>query len=842
MTKQFTSMTSTPTNTPTTTPTATPATTPTATYATTPTTTPATTTPTTTSTTTSTTTRTTTTPATPATLATPNTQHFNKTAKLLQEHNNKEHHMRKTINFNDNWLFSKPGQEPTPVTLPHTWNAIDGQDGGNDYYRGTGVYTKTFEFPITTCTCPENTCQENSCPENSCPENTCPTNTCPENNSIWLEFNGAAMSAEVFLNDTKICSHQGGYSTFRAEITKYLKKGQNQLKVIVDNSDNNTVYPQKADFTFYGGLYRDVNLIIVPQEHFELGYFGTPGIKVTPIVDLKTGTATVTVETYHNAQSVEITVNNQTQRVENTATFTIENAHLWDGLNDPFLYTATARLDSGDQVSTRFGCRVFEIDPQRGFILNGRPYPLRGVSRHQDLLGKGNALTLADHQTDMAIIRELGANTLRLAHYQHAQAFYDLCDENGLVVWAEIPYITMHMPAGQPNTISQMTELITQNYNHPSIAVWGLSNEITAASQVNEDLLNNHRQLNSLCHRLDPTRKTTMANVFMLDIDSPILEIPDVNSYNLYFGWYLGELEQNDEFFDEYHAKYPDRCIGFSEYGADANPAFQSSHPEKGDYTESYQALYHEHMLALIEKRPWLWATHVWNLFDFAADGRDEGGKHGQNQKGIVTFDRKTRKDAFYLYKAAWNHTTPFVHLCGSRYVDRSESVTEVKVYSNQPEVTLYLDDHFFAKQFGHTIFTFKVPISGSHKLTAIASDCTDTIHINKVSNPNLSYTLSGKAPVTNWFDNNPIDPTCFSVNDKLSDLQSHPQTASIVNQMMAQGAQSRGDVADVVKDNPGLIRMMGRMSLISLLKQGGADPESIKQLNRILQTIKKGD
>ena len=334
------------------------------------------------------------------------------------------------------------------------------------------------------------------------------------------------------------------------------------------------MYPQKADFTFYGGLYRAVNLISVPAEHFELLKDGTPGIKVTPVVDLETKTAFVTVETWHNAADVKITVNGETKTVERRAEFTIENVHLWDGVDDPYLYTATAKLSSGDEVSARFGCRVFHCDPEKGFLLNGRSYPLRGVSRHQDLKGKGNALSYEDHASDMAIIRELGANTLRLAHYQHAQEFYDLCDENGIVVWAEIPYITMHMSAGRKNTLDQMRELITQCYNHPSIAVWGLSNEITAASAVNDDLLENHRLLNDLCHRMDPTRLTTMANVFMLEIDSPILEIPDINSYNLYFGWYLGELEQTDEFFDEYHARFPGKVIGFSEYGADANPAF----------------------------------------------------------------------------------------------------------------------------------------------------------------------------------------------------------------------------------------------------------------------------
>ena len=734
--------------------------------------------------------------------------------------------MRTIHSLNQDWTFIKaehPADVPgVPVTLPHTWNAEDGQDGGDDYHRGKCWYLRDLDRPETT-----------------------------ENSRVWLEFEGAAMTAEVYLNGEKLAEHAGGYSTFRVDLTDHLKD-HNKLAVSVSNARSRTVYPQQADFTFYGGLYREVRLILVPETHFALGYHGGPGLKITPVVDLETRAATVMAEAWvegpANDAEVTFTLAGQTQTVPVAdgcarADFTIENAHLWDGLNDPYLYTAAASLSSGDAVSARFGCRKFEIDPQKGFLLNGRSYPLRGVSRHQDRKGAGSALTPAMMEEDMAIIKELGANTLRLAHYQHAQYFYDLCDENGLIVWAEIPYITMHMHDGRENTLSQMTELVVQNYNHPCIAVWGLSNEITAASAVNEELLENHRALNDLCHKLDTTRPTTMANVFMLDIDSPILEIPDVNSYNLYFGWYLGELEQNDEFFDEYHAKYPDRCIGFSEYGADANPAYQSPTPEKGDYTESYQCVYHEHMLRMIEARPWLWATHVWNLFDFGADGRDEGGKNGENQKGLVTFDRKLKKDAFYLYKAAWNHTEPFVHLCGSRYVDRTEEVTEIKAYSNQNEVSLYLDGKLFATRQGHVVFSFQVPISGEHTIEARAEDCTSVMLVRKVSEPNPAYRKPGRAAstgVTNWFDKGEADPNCYSILDTLGEIRQNPEAAAIIDQMMAKGAESHGEIAETVKDNPALQRMMNRITLVSLLKQSGADEESIKQLNRILQGIKK--
>ena len=727
--------------------------------------------------------------------------------------------MSKTILLNQDWIFSKDGHDEA-VTLPHTWNAVDGQDGGNDYYRGTCHYTKTLTAPEV-----------------------------PAGGRAVLQFDGVAMTAVVSLNGEKLAEHKGGYSTFRVDITDALRPSNNILTVTVDNSDNDTVYPQKADFTFYGGIYRDVTLHIVPAAHFALAANGAVPVKVTPIVtDLAARRCEVTVEAFvTGAQSVTFTLDGQqtTAAVENgtaKAVFTLEHARLWDGLDDPYLYTVTAQLENGESETARFGCRKFEIDPQKGFILNGRPYPLRGVSRHQDRKGAGNAITREMMEEDMALILEMGANTIRLAHYQHAQAFYDLCDEKGVVIWAEIPYITMHMTNGRANTLTQMEELIVQNYNHPCIAVWGLSNEITAASAVNEELLENHRALNELAHRLDPTRLTTMANVFMLEITSPILEIPDVNSYNLYFGWYLGDLDQNDDFFDEYHAKYPDRCIGFSEYGADANPAYQSSTPEKGDYTESYQCVYHEHMAKMIADRPWLWATHVWNMFDFAADGRDEGGKHGENQKGLVTFDRKTKKDAFYLYKAYWSKE-PFVHICGSRYVDRAEDVTEIKVYSNLPEVSLYKDGHLVETQKGDKVFVFKAPITGKHTFEARADGHCSVILVNRVAEPNPDYSMPNRQIVNNWFDGD-IDESCWSIKDNMAAAMADATVGPILNKMNEKNVAARGDVAAAVKDNPALVAMMQRamqrMTIESMLKQAGADVESIKQLNRVLQGIQK--
>ena len=747
--------------------------------------------------------------------------------------------MRNVMELKDNWMFVKEAENAadaalkkgTAVSLPHTWNAVDGQDGGNDYHRGTCWYVTKFQKPELEA-----------------------------GSQVYVEFLGASVIADVYLNGEAVAHHEGGYSTFRVNLTDKLQE-ENVLAVALNNADNNYVYPQKADFTFYGGLYRMVNLIVVPESHFELDYAGGNGIAVTPTVEcdenrVPTGKASVKVETWvtGNADSVVITITGEESESKTVsvvdghaeATFELEHVHLWDGVDDPYLYHAKAELSSGDVTETTFGCRSFYTDPEKGFVLNGRVYPLRGVSRHQDRTGAGNALSYEMHKEDMEIIKEIGANTIRLAHYQHAQEFYDLCDEYGMVVWAEIPYITMHMPNGRANTLSQMEELVVQNYNHPSIVCWGLSNEITAATPVDEDLLENHRLLNDLCHQLDKTRFTTMANVFMQETDSPLLEIPDVNSYNLYFGWYLGELEQNDEFFDEYHAKYPDRCIGFSEYGADANPQYQSTNPTHGDYSETYQTVYHEHMLKMIEERPYLWATHVWNMFDFAADGRDEGGKHGVNQKGLVTMDRKLKKDAFYLYKAYWNKEDAFVHICGSRYVDRKEDTTEVKVYSNQTTVSLYVDGTLLETQDGSRIFRFAVPMTGEHEIVAKAGAEEDSIHIRKVEEANPDYVMGEIKDVINWFDDEPYKPECYSIKDKMSEIKASPKAGAILAELMAQapGAESRGDVAESVKDNPNLVRMMGRMTLESMLghMKDSITEEQVKGLNRMLQQIKKGE
>ena len=749
--------------------------------------------------------------------------------------------MRTILNFNSKWSFTKMATEVPKaidnkwdfVNLPHSWNAIDGQDGDNDYFRGTAYYAKSFM-----------------------------KTDLPNSDLYYLEIRGANSSADVYLNGKALAHHDGGYSTWRVNITDALSDN-NILVIAVDNAANQTVYPQMADFTFYGGLYRDVNIICVNESHFCLDYYGGTGIAVTP--DIKGDSADVKIETFVDnskmGQQLRYTITDmngntvaQTISDDTNVTLNIASVNLWHGRKNPYLYTATVELVEGetviDTVASRFGCRTFKIDPENGFILNGEEYPLRGVSRHQDRWGKGNALSREDHLEDIDLICEMGANTIRLAHYQHDQYFYDLCDERGLVIWAEIPYISKHMPTGRENTISQMKELITQNYNHPSIVVWGLSNEIGIGGS-DEDLLENHRILNDLCHEMDKTRLTTIAAVSMCKIDDPYLQIPDVVSYNHYFGWYGGETDMNGPWFDNFHKKHPNIPIGCSEYGCEALN-WHTSDPRQGDYTEEYQSYYHEELIKQFFSRKYLWATHVWNMFDFGADARNEGGENGQNHKGLVTFDRKYKKDSFYAYKA-WLSDEPFVHLCSKRYIDRVEDVTKITVYSNLPEVELFANGVSIGKkQAEDHFFYFDVENVGETKLTAVAGEYSDESVIRKVDTFNEEYRLKEKGAILNWFDVEAPEGY-LSLNDKMSDV-----LATLQGKMLFMGlaAKFMGGKGKGKKDGkmeamgfevgPEMMSMMGGFTVLRLftLMGGMADikmtKEDLLEINSKLNKIKR--
>ncbi len=754
--------------------------------------------------------------------------------------------MRNVINLNQDWKFiqqdaglpeSLPADWQT-VQLPHSWNAIDGQDGNGSYDRGKYWYAKTFETPKQPL----------------------------PGGKVFVEILAAGQQATVYVNGTEVTYHEGGYSTFRADITSLCKEeGENLLVVACSNEYKDSVYPQSADFTFYGGLYRGVNLISVPEAHFDLEYYGGPGIQVTP-KPCDCGGATFEIVTYVKNTDENFTVLYSVLDAEGKEvasgcrpadstgiTLYVPDAKKWD-IDSPYLYTVKAALqrrnETFDEISTRAGVRSFSCDPQKGFIINGKETPLRGVSRHQDMLYKGNALTKEDHYRDAELIKELGANTIRLAHYQHNQYFYDACDELGFIVWAEIPFISVFNkdPEAHQNCISQLKELIIQNYNHPSICFWGISNEILIGG-ISEKLVENHKELNALAKELDPTRLTTIAHVSMTPVESPMHHITDVESYNHYFGWYGGKMEDNGPWLDNFHKVHPDICLGLSEYGCEGIITYHGPNPACKDYSEEYQALYHEHMAKVLDERPWIWSSHVWNMFDFGCAARNEGGVAGRNNKGLMTIDRKTKKDSYYIYKAYWNKE-PMVHLCGKRYAQRAGETTQIRVYSNLPTVTLYLNGEKVGEQTAEKVFVFEVALAaGFNTIVAEAGDLKDTMTLEKVEKEPSIYVLpevnERAEGVANWFKTvgdmdlkAPMEfpEGMYSIKDTMEELAANPEAMEIAAKAF------KLTMNMTVKPGEGMWDMMKAMTLEKVGEMAGSlVPKGfMESINAQLIKIKK--
>ncbi|MBR5794929.1 MAG: hypothetical protein IKY26_02155 [Erysipelotrichaceae bacterium] len=640
--------------------------------------------------------------------------------------------MRRSVKLMGGWTFIGFDKKSINVDLPHTWNNLDGQDGGNDYKRGTCTYEKTIAKPDYLAT-----------------------------ERVYLQFHGVNASSKVIFNGTVLGTHDNGYATFRYDVTDYLQE-ENLVKVEVDNSVNDRVYPQKADFTFYGGIYRDVEWLIVNQEHFDLDYYGGNGLQYTTEVNGKDAKVFVTSYVNSLASSLDIHVKLEDAQGNVVAegngkqvTLEVKNVHLWDGLEDPYLYTLTTELVKEgqvvDAVSVNCGVRTFRFDPETGFYLNGRSYPLHGASRHQDRKLIGNAISKEHHDMDMELMKEVGCNTIRLAHYQHDQYFYDLCDKEGMVVWAEIPYISEHLANGNENTVFQMKELIVQNHHHASIVMWGVSNEITiSGGSRKKDMLANHKVLNDLCHEMDPTRPTTLACYAMCHPFHPVSKITDLVGWNLYLGWYVPFLWLNDLWISFYHKVYPNRCLCYSEYGAEGMPNLHSKHPKRGDNSEEYHTKYHEFMVECFKRHPYMWAHYYWNMFDFAADARNQGGEPGMNHKGMISFDRKVKKDVFYLYKACWNKKDKFVYLAGRRYEYRSLAKQTITVYSNLPEVSLYQNGTLVGTKQGENVFKFDVTLQDKNDFEVKAGEYSASCTIYKVDKERPEYRLA-KGDSSNW-------------------------------------------------------------------------------------------
>ena len=656
--------------------------------------------------------------------------------------------------------FAKNGTDFELVALPHTWNAFDGQDGDAYYYRGTGIYKINLPDPDL-------------------------------KKKQFIEFRGANHSAKVYLNDNFIGSHEGGFSTFRFELTKYMKENSNELMVYVNNEVSH-IYPQRADFTFCGGIYRDVSFIEAEKAHFDLEKHGSSGVFITPN---PSGNTRFDIFTAHSeGLSINVKILDADDNVvssawgealPHTTIYTkLDSPCLWDGVNNPYCYRAVVSLIDDnkiiDEITEFYGYRSFRVCPETGFYLNGKSMPLHGVGLHQDRLDKGWAISDEDRREDADIIKEVGANTIRLAHYQHDQNVYDLCDRYGFVVWAEIPFISEFIKGDKAynNTISQMTELIIQNYNHPSVCFYGIANEITIGG-FTEELYKNLCDLHKLCKTLDPSRLTTIAHIKAVPCDSPHLYITDVQSFNYYFGWYEGKICDIEAEIDNLHAMHPDRCIGISEYGADCLTKWHSLNPINHDYTEEYQAYYHHEMLKIFEKRPYLWATHQWIMFDFAADARDEGGSKGHNNKGLVTRDRKIKKDSYYVYKAYWSKE-PVVHIAGRRFANRAPDEGKIVVYTNQDEITLVVNGNMIAKKRAsdNCVCFENVELAmGENIINAYSQAASDTITLYGVENHDSGYDLPDiQEALTkgNWFDydildeNEKIKDGFYSLNDNI--------------------------------------------------------------------------
>jgi beta-galactosidase len=753
--------------------------------------------------------------------------------------------MRK-INLNDAWMFTKEALTKDnfqtvnweKVVVPHTWNGIDGQNGGNNYYRGQCWYHKMVTV--------ENTDER-----------------------VYLEFEGVNSIATVVVNGEILGQHKGGYSTFRYDVTDYVTPGENLVIVGADNRHYEDVYPLMADFTFYGGIYRDVYLVYANKTSFDLTHVGTEGVYVSQkeithdkavfgvnawVVNKdKSKDVTVKVELLDDLDNVILSkdVNSDvTDKKEFRLDLTLNNPHLWNGIEDPYLYNVQVTLlENGKELDKRTiptGFRFYYFD-DKSFYLNGKALRLSGVSRHQDRWEVGNALTKEMHLEDMALIKEVGANTIRLAHYQQAQYFYDLCDQEGMIIWAEIPYISISSKTDQTgtNAISQMEELVKQNYNHSSILLWGVQNEITIQGKRNnlESIVQN---LHDLTKKWDPYRLTTQAHVAMHPLEDSMHDITDVIAYNNYFGWYMGDAEDFSPWLDEWRKLHPDKPIGLSEYGAEGIIKYHSDEPVMKDYTEEYHALWHEKVYTIFEQKEYIWGTYVWNMFAFAADARDEGGVKGLNNKGLVTIDRKVKKDAFFYYKAKWNNE-PMLHLTSKRFVERHNKNIELKAYSNFDVVEFYLNgelvDTVHSKD---VIFTTRVTLQdGENEVVVKSGTLSDKTVFKTVDKYNPEYVVptaeQGKGifnfeDAGNWFDDVKDDeemtfnPDYFSINDVISDILANSEGLALFKKYM-----------QTFLDHPMFEMAQGfTIKMITDFDKNAIPEGLVKIINSELQKIKK--
>jgi len=605
---------------------------------------------------------------------------------------------REQVTLSAGWLFAKGGPpgaaDPgfddaawTRTTLPHTFNA--GETGEGYYERGPGWYRRAFEIAAI-----------------------------KPGRRLYAQFDGAALVADVHLNGAPVCRHEGGHAAFRCDLTAHLQPGRNVLAVRVDNSATRVVSPLGGDFTVFGGLYRPVSLIEVDALHFDLLDHGGPGVyaratAIDPAAAQVSVEAKVANESPRSRRApVTVRLLDAGGREVARATTTVEvpprtvrsaalnlrlpSPRLWDGVRDPYLYRVVARIgEAGDEVAVPLGIRSFEFDAERGFLLNGRPYPLRGVNlMHSARPGKGTAVTDAEIAEDYAIMREMGSTGVRMVHFQHPQKSYDEADRLGLAAWTEIGINSEieDTPEFRANAAQQMRELIAQNYNHPSVVLWGIGNEVYADEPKVARVL---QELHEVARLADPSRPTVYAHCCQAD-DNPKAMVTSVIGFNRYFGWYPDQRGTIGEWAERFHAAQPGRPFAVSEYGAGASVLHQEDPPgpvvpASGWHPEQYQTEYHEKNWLELKDKPYVWGTFVWVGFDLASAGRHEGDRRGINDKGLVTYDRQVRKDAWYWYQAWWSER-PMLHITSRRFVQRTDPAVTVKVYTNAGAATLVVN------------------------------------------------------------------------------------------------------------------------------------------------------
>lgn len=588
------------------------------------------------------------------------------------------------------------------VTLPHTYNRTDMQTDRN-FFEGKAVYTKTFSVDAAS-----------------------------KDKRTFIKFEGVGAIAKLYINDNFIGEHKGGYSMFTYEITNSVNYDKpNTITVIADNASRKDIIPiNQFLFPVYGGIYRPVHLITTNKTSFVVTDRAAPGIQIrqqnvsTKNADIEVSAKLETKEKTAQAAELWVEIRDYDGKLVQTekqpvkispqgVTYVkqavkMKSPRLWDGIRDPYLYSVTAKIMSGgkelDAVKEPLGVRKVEINGGQNVLLNGKPYPMYGVCRHQDREGFGSALSFAQHKEDMLMIKEMGATTIRLAHYQQSPEIYSLADTLGFLTWAEIPFVNRVSYYENDNAKQQMTELVKQNMNHPSIYIWGVHNEVYSKT-ADEQVPVLSRELNDIAKTLDPDRYTVAVTGYNV-VDRQENLTTDVQGINHYFGWYGGKIEDLGPWAKKVQQDFPGYKIMLSEYGADGNMDIGQEElkmPENvvsgKSFPENYQTETHIQQWAAIQQNPIIVASYVWNMFEFAVPAWNRGGVNARNLKGLVSFDRKRKKDSFYWYKANWN-PEPMIYLANRRDNERTKAQSKVQVFSNLKDVKLEVNGKSYtAKQ-----------------------------------------------------------------------------------------------------------------------------------------------